>query len=235
MNRSDMGSEPLSALAAHILSLLPQGLPKNTSDNVCSIMNRVQKKDAEIFHHCVRVGRGSRLLAQALGLSEREQRTAECSGLFHDIGKIDIPREILDKPSRLNPQEMERMKDHPMISVEMLKPLLTEEFFVGCLPGVQYHHEWYDGRGYPEGLKGDAIPLMARLVLVIDAYDAITASRIYRPGRPPEAAYLELDEWAGAQFDPYLVKVFLKHHPLWLETGEKFTVPGTRQRLNSAS
>ena len=160
-------------------------------------MEMVRVKDHATYEHCIRVSRGARLLARAAGLNELEQKTVEFAGLFHDIGKIGIPDSILNKPSRLTPDEMDIMKDHPEMSVQILEPLAHLDFYFRLIPGVRHHHEWYDGRGYPRGVKGDQIPLAARLVLIADTFDAITADRAYRKGRPAEAAYSELYDWAG--------------------------------------
>lgn len=217
---------PISLNRGHLMK--STGLPSWSLTLVKSIMDKVQKSDAEIYDHCVRVSRGSAFLAQAAGLSLAEQQIAEYSGLFHDIGKIGITLEVLNKPARLTPAEMNLMKEHPEQSVRLMEPLLRADFFKLCVPGVRHHHEWYDGRGYPHGLKGDLIPLSARVVLIADAFDAMTADRVYRAGCTVEAAYLELDEWAGAQFDPYLVKVFLESHPQWMAS------EGNKQRLAPA-
>lgn len=190
-------------------------IPSWSLDVAKAIMEAVRMKNAETFHHCVRVSRGARLLAIAAGLNVEEQRICEFAGLFHDIGKIGIPDHILGKPARLTPEEMTVIKNHPEMSVQILEPLARVDFFYRLIPGVRHHHEWYDGRGYPYGIKGDRIPLAARLVLVVDTYDAITADRVYRKGRSSEVAYRELQDWAGIQFDPFLVKTFLKAHPTW--------------------
>ncbi len=172
-------------------------------------------KDAETYHHCVRVSRGARLLAKAAGLNELDQKIVEFAGLFHDIGKIGIPDEILLKPARLTEQEFAVMKDHPELSVQILEPLAHVEFYYRLIPGVRHHHEWYDGRGYPAELEGDQIPLASRMVLIADTYDAMTADRAYRKGRAPEVAYKEIIDFAGRQFDPQLAKIFVEAHPKW--------------------
>ena len=180
-----------------------------------SIMEAVRAKDEETYLHCVRVSRGSRLLAKAAGLNELDQKIAEFAGLFHDIGKIGVPDAILFKPAKLTPEEFKVMMDHPEKSVQILEPLAHLDFFHRLIPGVRHHHERYDGMGYPVGVKGDKIPLASRIVLVADTYDAMTADRAYRKGRPAEVAYKELLDYAGRQFDPHLVKVFLEAHPTW--------------------
>ena len=178
-----------------------------------TIMEAVRAKDPETYFHCIRVSRGTRLLAKAAGLSEIEQKTAEFAGLFHDIGKIGIPDEILLKPAKLTEEEFAIMKSHPEKSVQILQPLANIEFYKRLMPGILHHHEWFDGRGYPHGVEGDQIPLEARLVLIADTYDAMTADRAYRKGRAPEVAYKELQDFAGRQFDPQLVKIFVEAHP----------------------
>jgi HD-GYP domain-containing protein (c-di-GMP phosphodiesterase class II) len=154
-------------------------------------------------------------LARAAGLNEIDQKIAEFAGLFHDIGKVGISDSILFKPGRLTEEEMNAMKEHPELSVQILKPLAGLDFFARLLPGVLYHHEWFDGQGYPHGVVGEAIPLSARIVLIADTYDAITADRVYRKGRTSEFAYKELLDYSGRQFDPALVKVYLEAHPTW--------------------
>lgn len=196
-------------------------IPDWTLQIAQALMAKVREKDAETYHHCVRVSRGTRLLARTAGLDLIEQKQAEFAGLFHDIGKIHVPENILLKPSKLTPEEMAVMKDHPDLSVELLKPLAAVDFFKALMPGVRFHHEWFDGRGYPRGLKAESIPLTARLVLIADTFDAMTADRVYRKGRPAEVAYKELHDFAGTQFDPDLVKIYLEAHPHWDERGDK--------------
>ena len=177
-----------------------------------TIMEAVKVKDKETYEHCVRVSRATRLLAKAAGFNELDQKVAEFAGLFHDIGKIGVPEHVLNKPAKLTDEEYTIMKAHPEMSVQILQPLSGVDFFARLMPGVLHHHEWFDGRGYPHKIMADDIPIEARLVLIADTYDAMTADRIYRKGRAPEVAYKELQEYAGRQFDPELVKVFLDSH-----------------------
>ncbi len=157
----------------------------------------------------------SRLLSDAAGLSGAESRVVEYAGLFHDIGKVGVPDSILMKPAKLTDHEYEVMKSHPVLSIEILKPISHLDFFAQTLPGVRHHHERYDGRGYPDGLMGEKIPLASRIILVVDTFDAMTWSRPYRKGLPWDVAYKELVEFSGRQFDPKLVEIFLKVHPKW--------------------
>ncbi len=190
-------------------------IPNWSLDIARSIMEAVRIRDAETYSHCVRVSRGSRLLAQSAGLNELDQKLAEFAGLFHDIGKIGIPDEILNKPAKLDDHEMNLMKTHPELSIKILEPLSHLDFFYRLMPGVLHHHEWYDGRGYPHEIKGDRIPVSARVVLIADTFDAITMDRVYRKGRSADVAYKELKDWAGTQFDPFLVKIYIEAKPSW--------------------
>ncbi len=196
-------------------------IPTWSLDVAKTIMEMVRVKDPATYDHCVRVSRGARLLARAAGLDELEQKTVEFAGLFHDIGKIGVPDEILLKPGKLTDEEFTVMKTHPEKSVQILTPLAGVAFYKNLLPGVLYHHERYDGRGYPAGVKGEDIPLAARVILVADTFDAMTADRAYRKGLAPEVAYKELKDCAGTQFDPDLVKIYLAAHPQWKESDFK--------------
>jgi len=180
-----------------------------------NIMATVKLKDVDTFDHCVRVSRMAKLLACAAGLGEFDARIVEYAGLFHDIGKVGVPDEILLKPSKLTDEEYQIMKSHPVLSVKILEPVSHLEFFGKTLPGVRFHHERFDGLGYPEGLKGDDIPLSSRIILVVDTFDAMTWSRPYRKGLSAEVAYKELKDFAGRQFDPKLVEIFKAAHPHW--------------------
>lgn len=190
-------------------------IPTWSLDVAKTIMETVRVKDPATYEHCIRVSRGSRLLARAAGLDEHDQKIVEFAGLFHDIGKIGVPDDILLKPAKLTEEEFAVMKSHPEKSVQILMPLAHIEFYKRLLPGVLHHHERYDGRGYPANIEGDAIPLASRMILVADTYDAMTADRAYRRGLAPEVAYKELADFAGRQFDPHLVKIFLEAHPRW--------------------
>lgn len=177
------------------------------------LLDEVKAKDPFTFYHCCRVGRNSRKLAKALGLNEFEQAILEYSGLFHDIGKVKIPTEVLIKPGRLNSDEIEVMKSHPTLSAEMIQHLDHVPFFRFLLPGIRYHHEKIDGGGYPNAMKGEAIPLFARLIAVVDSYDAMTNARPYRNALPVDKAIHELRTFSGTQFDSKMAKYFLELLP----------------------
>lgn len=196
-------------------------IPSWANDVANSILQTVKKKDPFTFYHCCRVGRGSRKLAKAMGLNEFEQAVLEFSGLFHDVGKVGVPDDILLKPGRLTLEEVEVMKAHPIKSAEILEPLSHIPFFRFLLPGVRYHHEKIDGTGYPFNLIGDRIPLPARVIAVVDTYDAMTNKRPYREALPEDKVIKELIDYSGSQFDANLVKVFLEALPYFHKEEEE--------------
>jgi HD-GYP domain-containing protein (c-di-GMP phosphodiesterase class II) len=169
-----------------------------------TLMEALRMRDPYTYGHCMRVGRNGRLLAEAMGLNEFEQRIVEFSSMFHDIGKIWIPDAVLYKPGKLNPEEEKIMQRHPEKSVEILAPLEHVPFFRATLPGIR-----------PHGLAGEQIPLYSRIILVVDTFDAMTTTRSYRKGLPIETAYKELLTFSGRQFDEQVVKIFLDAHKSW--------------------
>lgn len=177
------------------------------------LLETVKTKDPFTFYHCCRVGRASRHLARAIGLNPFEQAVVEYAGLFHDIGKAHIPLDILTKPGRLDQHEIEVMKSHAEFSVQMIQHLQHVPFFKFLIPGIRFHHERIDGTGYPHGVKGDNIPLFARLICVVDAFDAMTNNRPYRRSFSEEKAIKELLDFSGRQFDGELVNSYLKLMP----------------------
>lgn len=196
--------------------MIHKEIPSWAFDAAQAIMEMVRVKDQATYEHCIRVSRSSRLLARAAGLTEYDQKVAEFAGLFHDVGKVGVPDSILLKPAKLTDEEFNVMKTHPEKSVQIIQPLAENiEFFQKLIPGVLHHHERFDGKGYPVGVWGEDIPLTARIILVVDTFDAMTATRVYRSGLPAEVAYKELKEFSGRQFDPQLVKIFLQAQPTW--------------------
>jgi putative nucleotidyltransferase with HDIG domain len=164
-------------------------------------------KDAETEGHSRRVTLFTIAIAQAMGLPQEHIRVIARGAFLHDIGKMAIPDKILNKPGKLDPEETEIMKEHAYRGYQMLKkiPFLTEASEI-----VYSHQEWYDGTGYPRRLKGEEIPLGARIFSIADTLDAITSDRVYRPAQPLKAAQAEIERFAGRQFDPDIVKVFLE-------------------------
>jgi HD-GYP domain-containing protein (c-di-GMP phosphodiesterase class II) len=140
-------------------------------------------------------------------LSAEEIKTLHVGALLHDIGKISISESIINKDSKLTDNEYETMKTHPSRGAAIIEPA---KFLREKVPLIKYHHERYDGKGYPEGLKGTDIPLLARIICVADSYDAMTSKRAYRDIMPREDARNELIRCSGTQFDPQVVTAFLE-------------------------
>lgn len=195
--------------------ILSGDIPNWVYEAARSLMQSLKIVDPLTYYHCCRVGEMSRKLARDMSLNEYQQKAAEFTGLFHDVGKIVVPQTIIHKPAKLEQEEFDVMKKHPEFSEEIVGALDHVEFFKQLLAGIRGHHERYDGRGYPDGLMGDNIPLMSRLILVADTYDAMTQTRSYRKGLPVEAVYQEMIRCMGTQFDPQIVKIFLDAHPYW--------------------
>lgn len=157
--------------------------------------------------HSERVTSYSLALGAGLGLPETDLRTLELAALLHDIGKIGTYEAILDKAGKLTEEELKTIRQHPSKGAEILSPIKHLENIV---PLVRGHHESYDGSGYPDGLRGEEIPIMARILAVCDSYDAMTADRPYRKGRDKDEAVAELKRCGGIQFDPDVVNTFIK-------------------------
>ncbi|GIW13312.1 MAG: hypothetical protein KatS3mg062_0751 [Tepidiforma sp.] len=170
----------------------------------------VERKDAYTRHHMGRVAEYAEGIARELGLSERQVLVCAAAGRIHDVGKITVPDAVLLKPDRLTPEEFELMKHHTVrgAHIARLHPELAELAAV-----IRAHHERFGGGGYPDGLRGDAIPIEARVVAVGDTFDALTSTRVYRPKRPVSEALEELQRVAGTQLDPDCVAAFIR----WLE------------------
>jgi len=165
----------------------------------------VDAKDHYTYGHSKKVSEYAVAIAKELGLSQERIATIRAAGLLHDIGKIGIPDSILKKEVTLTEEEWEQVKAHPQDGVEILRHVIN---LVNCLPAILHHHEHYDGKGYPFGLKGEDIPLEARILAIGDAYDAITSLRPYHERLSPQQALNELRHYAGTQFDPELVDAF---------------------------
>jgi response regulator RpfG family c-di-GMP phosphodiesterase len=170
-----------------------------------ALTTALETRDSETHGHSERVVNYSLRLGLEYGLNREEMKSLEFGSLLHDIGKIGVPDSILRKPGKLTDEEWIRMREHPLHGQQILKGI---EFLKGAARVVAQHHEKCDGSGYPLGLRGDEIDVCARIFAVADAFDAITSDRVYRRGKSYEDAAKELDEWAGRQFDPRVVKAF---------------------------
>lgn len=178
---------------------------------VTSLAGAIDAKDPYTKGHSTSVSRYAEALARAVNLPEHEVERIKIGALLHDVGKIGIPESVLKKPGKLDDDEWEIMKQHPTIGAE--KVLAPNEALRDLIPIVKYHHERLDGKGYPEQLKGNQIPLAARIVSVADAYHALVSDRPYRKGMPIEKACAILKEGAGIQWDADLVRQFISIAP----------------------
>lgn len=181
-------------------------LRKHFLETVTALVAATEVKDKYTEGHSKRVAANARTLAGRIGLSVEETEGIFTAGLLHDMGKIGIPDEILLKPGVFSPEERQVMQDHTMLSAGILSNVAL---FKEILHFVLYHHERYDGKGYPVGLKGEEIPLGARILSIADLFDAMTSSRPHRAKITPEAAIEEMMSVAGTQVDPKLAKVFV--------------------------
>jgi putative nucleotidyltransferase with HDIG domain len=165
----------------------------------------LETRDLETHGHSERVVSYSMRLGREYGLDRKLVKSLEFGSLLHDIGKIGVPDLILRKPAKLTAEEWVLMREHPLHGQQILRGIA---FLEGAARVVAQHHEKWDGSGYPLGLSGEEIDVCARIFSVADAFDAITSNRVYRKGKPYEAAAQELDEWTGKQFDPKVVEAF---------------------------
>jgi len=166
-------------------------------------------RDPYTAGHSSRVAEYTVKLAAAAGLPHSEIELIRKSALLHDIGKIGISDSVLKKEGKLSEEEFEQIKQHPVIGAKILEQVQLPNELKPILPGIKYHHERFDGKGYPEGLRGNDIPMFGRLMAVADAYDAMTSDRPYRKGMPKEKALSILEEGKGTQWDPAFVDLFI--------------------------
>jgi len=167
----------------------------------------IDAKDRYTFGHSERVSLVSAQIAGAMGMPPDEIETIRLSGLVHDVGKIGVPEAVLRKPGKLTDEEFDEIKKHPQIGWNILSGIAQ---LANVLPGVLHHHERMDGGGYPHGLRGEGIPLPARIIGVADAFDAMSSSRAYRDGMPREKVFRILKESAGGQLDAQVVDAFFR-------------------------
>ena len=183
-------------------------LKDSTSSTLQAFSETIEQKDPYTKGHCNRVRTLSISLGQAMNLSQEMLEVIEGGAILHDIGKISIPEEILNKDCSLTPKEYEVIKTHPEAGEKIIRHLPQFKRF---LPIVRNHHERIDGQGYPDGLKKEEIPLEVKIVSLADAYDAMTSSRAYRESLSTEIALEELKFFSGSQFDSELVEIFIEH------------------------
>ncbi|MCH2152808.1 MAG: FHA domain-containing protein [Phycisphaerales bacterium] len=174
---------------------------------VRALASAIDAKDPYTRGHSDRVALLSSQLARALGHPDSAIEAARVCGQVHDVGKIGVPESVLTKPGGLSDEEFDLIKQHPDIGYRILSDIPAMQKLLG---GVRHHHERWDGRGYPDGLAGEDIPELGRLVAVVDAFDAMRSARAYRSGMKPEHALEEIRKSSGSQFDPEMAEAFLK-------------------------
>jgi HD-GYP domain-containing protein (c-di-GMP phosphodiesterase class II) len=215
-NRTDL--EGLKALSGQVaIAIENAGLYKELKETffntVSALGDAIEAKDAYTGGHTKRVLEYSMVVGRRLALSPNEMDNLKLAAALHDVGKIGVEDRILGKPGKLDPEESLIMESHSIIGariVEKIRPLRE------IVPGIRHHHEQYDGKGYPDVLKGEEIPLIARVISVCDTFDAMTSDRPYRRGLSPETAVEELRIHSNTQFDPNVVNAFLTAY----ESGE---------------
>ena len=173
---------------------------------VSALCQAVETKDFYTRGHSERVSRGSVMIAREIGMRPERAEAIRFAGMLHDVGKLGVPTEVLQKTGKLTDEEFAAIQLHPMRGLDIVRDI---GFLDEALAGIMHHHERIDGRGYPMGLAGDEIPEFARVLAVADAFDAMTSTRSYRGARPVPEAIAELIKWAGTQFDPAFVDAFV--------------------------
>ncbi|HEY3247387.1 MAG TPA: HD-GYP domain-containing protein [bacterium] len=191
-----------------------QKLEQSYNDTIVAMINSVEAKDAYTRGHSARVTLLATLIAEELRLSPERLRILHQSALVHDVGKIGIPDAILNKPGRLTPEEYAVIKEHPVKGVTILRNVGSLR---PMLDGVRSHHERWDGKGYPDGLAGERIPLNGRIIAVADVFDALTSARAYRPAWPFDQAVDEIHNGSGSQFEVRMVEAFDRALPHYRE------------------
>ncbi|SDM58577.1 HDIG domain-containing protein [Bacillus sp. OK048] len=187
---------------------------------VKGVIATLELKDPYTRGHSERVAKYALMFANEIGkFSKEEQKSFYYACLLHDIGKVNIPDQILMKPGKLTNEEFEIIKSHPVVGAEAVKNV---EGIQNSIYVIRSHHERWDGNGYPDQLKGEEIPLLARVSAIADAFDAMTSSRSYRDAMPFEEAYNRIIEGRGSQFDPVLVDKFKQIYPEWIKFHQNY-------------
>ncbi|MGB9920725.1 MAG: HD-GYP domain-containing protein [Moorellales bacterium] len=181
---------------------------KSLREVVALLAAAIEARDAYTVNHSLNVARTAAAVAAEMGLSSHDREQIYLAGLLHDIGKIGVSDAILGKPEGLAPEEFERIRQHPVIGAGILQK--GGPAFAPLIPAIRHHHERWDGSGYPDGLRGESIPLWARILAVADAFDAMTSDRPYRRARSLGEAVAEIGRCAGTQFCPRTVRAFMR-------------------------
>ncbi|MCR4922447.1 MAG: response regulator [Lachnospiraceae bacterium] len=198
----------------HLQSDLAYEVEKKTRENeslffhvVSSLASAIDAKDTYTNNHSGRVAEYSREIARRAGYEGRELEDVYIMGLLHDVGKIGVPDAVINKPAKLTDEEYDIIKNHPVLGARILGNIREMPKLAN---GARWHHERYDGKGYPDGLKGEDIPEEARIIAVADSYDAMTSHRSYRNPLPQGVVREEIEKGMGSQFDPRFAKIMLE-------------------------
>jgi HD-GYP domain-containing protein (c-di-GMP phosphodiesterase class II) len=219
---NDSHAQLVSALVAQISEAMGdqvelfENLRNTFKQTISSFAQALDRKDSYTAGHSGRTQVCASLLCDGLKLPEKEREMILDASLLHDIGKLNVDLSALNNPGKLSKSEVERFRMHPIHGKEILEPIF---FLNELVPMVLYHHENYDGSGYPHGMRGEDIPLGARIISIADAYDAMTSNRAYRRAMAHEKAIKELKTNAGTQFDRQLVEIFVEQVSRHLEDG----------------
>ncbi|HEY7419835.1 MAG TPA: HD-GYP domain-containing protein [Ktedonobacteraceae bacterium] len=191
---------------------------RETREILFSFARSIQERDIVTYEHSRRVAIYAQRLARHLGWNRREAQNLALAALVHDLGKTWITNDILNKSAALSEEERRKMERHPIIGARILIGCDVDSFYVDS---VLYHHEAWDGRGYPSGLQGEEIPMSARILAIADVYDVLTSQRPYKAALSKDAARERLIQGSGASFDPLVLNSFLR----LLDTTPQFLVP----------
>ncbi len=184
-----------------------EALKRAALETVKAVSSIVEASDPYTSGHSAMVTEIAIEIAQEMGLVNGQLDTVRIAGPLHDVGKVGIPSSVLNKPAGLTEAEWVMVRAHPVVSANVAEQVTA---FQAAVPVIRHHHERWDGTGYPDGLKGEEIPLLARILAVADGFEAMTSERPYRRARTEEEALAELEKGTGTQWDPEVVKVFLK-------------------------
>ena len=182
----------------------------------------LEGRDIHTQGHSIRVAQYSLLVGEQLFLPGMKMEKLHLACLLHDIGNIGVKQDILSKPEHLTPEEYEEVKIHPILSMKILRPLISD---VEVIKTIKHHHERWDGKGYPDGLKGMEIPLSSRIILACDTFDAMTSDRPYREALANKIAFKRLKKCSANQLDPYVIKAFFKIEKEKLNEIQNLSIP----------